>query len=627
MAQTSEKNVLNLIAAKSKLDVLRFITCGSIDDGKSTLLGQMLCATDEVKRDHFAELKVNSAKHGTQGREVDYALLLDGLSAEQEQGITIDIAYRFFSTNRRKFIAADTPGHEEYTRNMVTAASTAQLAILLIDASRGLLEQTRRHSHIVSLLGVKKIVLAINKMDLIGYDHNVFNTIVEEYRAFSRDLGFESIIFMPVSALDGDNVLERSANTPWYKGPPLLEYLEIVSIQEEEVFSAFTMPVQWVNRRTSDFRGYAGMVMSGVAYPKDEIKVLPSGQTTSINQILLGGESLEAAESGQSITITLDKEINIARGDIIVASDSSLECSDQFNASLVWMTSTPGFAGRSYWFLLGTLKVGATITSIRYKYDLALVEKVKAQELKLNDISEVTIKLDRPVPFTTYSVNRHLGGFVLADRYNYNNIAIGMINHSLRRAQSIKSQNLTIDRLAREKLNGHRGKVFWMTGLSGSGKSTIADAFEGALHLRGVRTYILDGDNIRGGLSKDLGFVDSDRIENSRRVAEVAKLLVDAGLVVIIALISPFRPERHAARELFENQDFVEVYVDVALSIAEQRDTKGLYLKARNGELPNFTGIDSAYEAPVDPDVHLNTMELTVDQCVERMLEYMFAEE
>jgi bifunctional enzyme CysN/CysC len=623
MLEPSNQAIDEYLAQQSSLELLRFITCGSVDDGKSTLIGRMLYEAQLIFDDQVASLQSESRKHGTQGEEIDFALLVDGLAAEREQGITIDMAYRFFSTNRRKFIVADTPGHEEYTRNMVTGASTAEVAVILIDASQGMLEQTQRHSFIVSLLGIKQVVLAINKMDLVNFDQAVFDKILQDYQAFAASLAFESITAIPLSALKGDNVIVSSDRTRWYNGPTLLGFLEQLELGSEPSTAGFYLPVQWVNRASSDFRGYAGTVAAGKIEAGDEVRALPSGQLARIDRIILGDQLLGSATAGRAVTVTLDKEIDLSRGDVLCAADAPCEVSDQFEVSLVWMHKEPGYVGRFYWLMLGTARVGATITGIKYQYNINTLAKLSANELQLNEIAEVSIKLDRAIPFTPYAENRALGGFVFIDRYDYATVAAGMINFSLRRASNIHQQALMVDRAAREALNGQRARVFWLTGLSGSGKSTIANAFEQALYKRGLRTYILDGDNVRHGLNQDLGFTNADRIENIRRVAEVAKLMLDAGVIVVAAFISPFRPERDAARQLFADGDFVEVFVDAPLKLAEQRDTKGLYKKARRGELPNFTGIDSDYEAPLQPDVRLATGDLSVQQSVQVLLDYL----
>ena len=608
------------IERQANLDLLRFITCGSVDDGKSTLIGRMLYEAQLVFDDQVATLLNDSKKVGTQQGDIDFALLVDGLSAEREQGITIDVAYRFFSTEHRKFIVADTPGHEQYTRNMVTGASTADVAVILVDASQGVLVQTRRHSFIISKLGIQHVVLAVNKMDLVDYSEEVYDAIVADFHTFSENLGFDSVTAIPMSALQGDNVISRSEPMSWYKGPTLLGYLETVDILEESLQLPFRFPVQWVNRPNADLRGYSGTVSSGMVKPGDPIRVLPSGETANVKDIFLYTEDLMEAVAGQAVTITLDREIDASRGDVIVVADDPSEVSDQFDVSIVWMDQEEGYIGRSYWLMTGTSRVNATITGIKYKYNINTFEHLSSRNLELNDIAEVTLSLDKAIPFESYATNHGMGSFVLVDRYSFATVAAGMINFALRRAQNVHRQAVVVDKAARNKLNGHRGKVLWFTGLSGSGKSTVANAVEQALYKRGIRTYLLDGDNVRHGLNHDLGFTDADRIENIRRVSEVAKLMVDAGLVVLTAFISPFKSERDMARSLFEPDEFVEIYMDVPLDTAEQRDPKGLYRKARRGELPNFTGIDSAYEEPETPDLRIRTDEISIEECVELIL-------
>ena len=627
MTDIQEQAVIERVNAyienQASLDLLRFITCGSVDDGKSTLIGRMLYEAHGIFEDQIAALESDSRKHGTQGEEIDFALLVDGLAAEREQGITIDVAYRYFSTDRRKFIVADTPGHEQFTRNMVTGASTADVAVILVDASQGVLSQTRRHSFITSLLGIKHVVVAINKMDLVEYDESRYQQIINDYQAFSHHLAFESVTFIPVSALLGDNIVERSANTSWYSGPTLLGYLETVDIQEESGSEPFRYWVQWVNRPNSEFRGYSGKAVAGPVRKGQKVRILPSGENAEIDEVILFDKSLDEALPNQSVTLTLDREIDISRGDVIVPADAPCEVADQFEVSLVWMDEEPGFIGRSYWLLIGTMRVNATITDINFRYNINTFDKLQSKSMNLNDIGEVKISLDRPVPFQAYQECRQMGAFVLVDRYTQATVGAGMINYSLRRSQNVHRQKLDIDRAARAQLNGHNGSVFWFTGLSGSGKSTVANALEQALYKQGIRTYILDGDNVRHGLNKDLGFTDADRIENIRRVAEVAKLMVDAGIVVLTAFISPFRSERDMARAMFDEGDFKEIYMDVPLEVAESRDPKGLYKKARKGELPNFTGIDSAYEAPENSELRLRTSELSVDECVAEIIKLM----
>ena len=622
-AQTIQQKVDEYIETQSGLDLLRFITCGSVDDGKSTLIGRMLYEAQMIFEDQVTSLRNDSKKMGTQGGEIDFALLVDGLAAEREQGITIDVAYRFFNTDHRKFIVADTPGHEQYTRNMVTGASTADVAVILLDATQGVLTQTRRHSFIASLLGIKHVVLAVNKMDLANFDKKTYDDIVEEYRAFSRDLSFETITEIPMSALEGDNVIQRSSRTTWYTGPTLLGFLETVEVGRSQLGHPFRFPVQWVNRPSHEFRGYTGTIVAGQVEKGQAIRVLPSGEMANVDEIILYKTKLDKAVADQAVTITLDREVDISRGDVIVAADEPCEASDQFEVSLVWMDQEEGFIGRNYWMIIGTTKVNATIRDIKFKYNINTFEHISSQSLALNEISEVTLSLDKDVPYESYQACKAMGAFVLIDRYSHATVGAGMINFALRRAENVHRQALEIDKKARAKLNGHSGRALWFTGLSGSGKSTVANALEQALHEKGLHTYILDGDNVRHGLNRDLGFTDADRIENVRRVAEVTKLMVDAGIVVITSFISPFLSERQMARELFDAGEFIEVYVNVTLDQAEERDPKGLYKKARRGELPNFTGIDSAYEEPETPEIELKTGERSVEECVEQILKYM----
>ena len=621
--QTSDERVNAYIEEQASLDTLRFITCGSVDDGKSTLIGRMLFEAHLIFEDQVATLKNDSKKVGTQGGDIDYALLVDGLAAEREQGITIDVAYRFFSTDHRKFIVADTPGHEQYTRNMVTGASTADVAVILIDARQGVLTQTRRHSMICSVLGIKNVVLAINKMDLVDYSQEVYERIVEQYQEFAEALEFESITPVPVSALEGANVIERSKQTQWYQGPTLLGFLETVDTHAYRVEQPFRFPVQWVNRPHLDFRGFSGSIEAGQVEPGQAIRILPSGETANVKEIVLFKDQLPRAEAGQAVTITLDREVDASRGDVIVAADSPCEVSDQFEMELVWMDQEPGYLGRSYWIKLGTQMIGAQITHIKHKVNINSFEHLSASKLELNDLSVVTLQTDRPVPFESYQECAGLGGMILIDRMTNMTVGAGMIKFALRRAKNIHHHKLDVDKEMRRMLNGHSSKVLWFTGISGSGKSTVANAFEKALHEQGIRTYILDGDNVRHGINNDLGFTDADRVENIRRVAEIAKLMVDAGVVVLTAFISPFRSERRMARERFEAGEFVEIFVDTPLEVAEARDPKGLYKKARRGEIPNFTGIDSPYEAPEDPEIRLSTENDDVDTLVKRLMEQL----
>ena len=620
---TTSAEVDSYLAQQNALDLLRFITCGSVDDGKSTLIGRMLYEAQLVFEDQVATLLKDSKKLGTQGGDIDFALLVDGLAAEREQGITIDVAYRFFGTDHRKFIVADTPGHEQYTRNMVTGASTADVAVILVDASQGVLTQTRRHSFLASLLGISHVVLAVNKMDLVNYDPAVFAQIESDYLAFAEALNFASITSIPLSALQGDNVIERSRRTDWYSGPTLLGYLETVEVAASNLDADFRLPVQWVNRPNADFRGFAGTVAAGSIAPGEAVQVLPSGQEAIVEDIVLFDQSLPRALPKQSVTLTLDRQIDVSRGDVIVAKGAPCEVSDQFDTSLVWMDQDAGYVGRGYSLMLGGRIVSATLTEIKYKVNVNTLEQLPSRSLALNDIGRVTLSLDEPIPFTAYADCRDLGSFILIDRYSKATVGAGMINFGLRRAQNLYPTQTTIDTASRAKLMGHEGKVIWLTGLSGSGKSTVANALESRLHAMGIHSYLLDGDNIRGGLNKDLGFTEADRVENIRRTAEVAKLMADAGLVVITAFISPFRSERDMARSLFKPDEFAEVFLDVSLDVAESRDPKGLYKKARRGDLPHFTGIDSPYEAPESADLRLDTSELSVEECVDRLLELL----
>jgi len=618
--EEARRRVDEYLQGQSELDLLRFITCGSVDDGKSTLIGRMLYEAQLVFDDQVTALKNDSKRQGTQGGDIDFALLVDGLAAEREQGITIDVAYRFFGTEHRKFIVADTPGHEQYTRNMVTGASTADVAVILVDASQGILTQTRRHSFLTSLLGIPHVVLAINKMDLVDYDEETFHKITEQYNEFAKQLTFKSITPIALSALKGDNVIQRSTQMPWYQGPTLLGFLETVEVGRLNSEHGFRFPVQWVNRPNAEFRGFSGAVAAGSIAKGDAVKIMPSGLEAAVEDIVLFKDSLDQALSGQSVTLTLDREVDVSRGDVIVAADDVCDVSDQFDTSLVWMEADNGYVGRSYWLMLGATRINATLTEIRYKYNVNSLEQLPTRSLGLNDIGRVSLSVDQPIPYESYAQCASMGSFILMDRYSHATVAAGMINFGLRRAQNLYPQDHSVKTQARSQLMGHKGKVFWLTGLSGSGKSTVANAFEKALQAQGVHSYILDGDNIRTGLNKDLGFTEADRVENIRRTAEVAKLMKDAGLVVITAFISPFRSERDMARSLFSDDEFVEVFLDVSLETAEGRDPKGLYRKARQGELPHFTGIDSPYEAPETAELILDTDALNVEQCVDKLM-------
>ncbi len=607
------------LKSQASLNLLRFITCGSVDDGKSTLIGRMLYESQMIFDDQVASLKNDSKKYGTQGENIDFALLVDGLSAEREQGITIDVAYRFFSSSKRKFIVADTPGHEQYTRNMATGASTAELAILLVDARNGILTQTKRHSFIVSLLGIKNIVLAINKMDLVNYDKNIYEKISSEYKLFSKKLNFENIQSIPISALKGDNIHKKSKYMRWYNDKTLFDYLETTKTKIQSSDS-FVLPVQSVNRPNLNFRGYSGTIAEGKIRKGDELISLPSNQKVKVKDIFVGERSLKTANLKQSITITIDKEIDTSRGDILCSKNSTVDIADQFNMNVIWMSEDKGFTGRTYLAKIHNISTSIKIMNIKKIYDVNTLEFAAGNELKLNDVAEISISFNKTVPFSTFKENKILGSLIIIDPINNQTIGMGMINFSLRRSQNIQLQNLTINKNLREKINGHKGQVLWMTGLSGSGKSTIANELEKILYSQGKKTYILDGDNIRHGLNKDLGFTDKDRVENIRRVAEVAKLMCDAGLIVITAFISPFRLEREMARSLFEKNDFKEIYISTPLKVAEKRDPKGLYKKARQGKIPNFTGIDSIYEKPTNPELEIDTSKVSLSKAVKKIL-------
>ena len=604
---------------QASLDLLRFITCGSVDDGKSTLIGRMLYESQMIFDDQVASLKKDSQKHGTQGEDIDFALLVDGLSAEREQGITIDVAYRFFSSSKRKFIVADTPGHEQYTRNMATGASTADLAILLVDARNGVMTQTKRHSFIVSLLGIKKVILAINKMDLVNYDQKTYQQIDQHYRSFAKNLNFDHIQSIPISALKGDNVYEKSTMMKWYTEQTLFSYLETVKVTSAKS-SKFILPVQRVNRPNLDFRGYSGTIASGNIKVGEEIRTVPSNQKAKVKELFIGDKSIKSSSNKQSITLTLNKEIDISRGDIICKKDSIVESADQFNINMIWMSEENCFPGRSYIAKIHNNSSTIKILDIKKIYNVNTLEHSPGKQLDLNDVAEVTVSLNKNVPFMSYQENKNMGSMIIIDPISNQTIGVGMINFALRRAQNIHLQSLSITKELREKMNGHKGQVLWLTGLSGSGKSTIANALEKQLYAEGKKTYVLDGDNIRHGLNKDLGFTDKDRVENIRRVAEVAKLMCDAGLIVITAFISPFRTEREMARSLFQSDEFKEIFISTPLKIAEQRDPKGLYKKARSGEIPNFTGINSPYEKPIKPELTIDTSKTSIAQSVKKIL-------
>ncbi|OLT29530.1 adenylyl-sulfate kinase [Actinomadura sp. CNU-125] len=604
--------------------MLRFITCGSVDDGKSTLIGRLLYDSKLVFSDHLAELERDSRTAGTQGGDLDFALLVDGLAAEREQGITIDVAYRFFSTERRKFIVADTPGHEQYTRNMVTGASTADLAVILVDARKGILQQTRRHSYLVSLLGIRDIVLAVNKLDLASYSRQRFEEIESEYRAFADGIGLTDVACIPMSALRGDNILHPSPNTPWYTGPSLVGHLETVRVADDRNAGPFLLPVQWVNRPSHDFRGFSGQIAGGAVRPGDRVRVLPSGRESTVARIVTADGDLDTAVADQSVTVVLADEIDVSRGDVIAAADDAPALADQFECRLVWMSEEPMLPGRAYLMKLAATTAVAQVAQPKYAVNVNTLEHVAARTLGLNDIGVANLHLDRQIPFAPYGDNRDLGGFVLIDRFTQDTVAAGMLRFALRRAHNVHWQSVEVDKPARARAKGQRPAVVWFTGLSGAGKSTIADLVEKRLHEQGLHTYLLDGDNVRHGLNADLGFTAADRVENIRRVVEVSRLLADAGLIVLVSFISPFRAERRRARERIGADEFFEVHVDVPLEVAEARDRKGLYAKARRGELANFTGIDSPYEPPSSPDLHLDaggtqTPEALADQVIDHL--------
>jgi bifunctional enzyme CysN/CysC len=602
-------------------DLLRFITCGSVDDGKSTLIGRLLHDSKLLFDDQLATLESDSLRHGTQNGEIDFALLVDGLAAEREQGITIDVAYRFFSTEKRKFIVADCPGHEQYTRNMATGASTADLAVVLVDARKGLLTQTHRHSYIVSLLGIRRVLLAVNKMDLMEYSESVFDAIVADYRALATQLGIDEVVCIPLSALRGDNVMQRSAAMPWYAGPSLLEHLETVSLDRVVADVGFRLPVQWVNRPDQNFRGFAGSIAAGSVVVGDEIVVHPSGRRSQVTRIVTADGDLQRAADGQAITVTLKDEVDISRGDVISAARQPPEVADQFAAHLLWMSDAPLLPGRPYWLKTAARTVAATITEIKHKVDVNTQDHLAAKRLELNEVGYCNLNLDQPIAFESYADNRALGGFILIDRQTNATVACGTIDFALRRASNIHWHNLEVDKSARAAIKGQTPLCLWFTGLSGSGKSTIANLVDRRLHALGYHSYILDGDNVRHGLNKDLGFTAEDRVENIRRVAEVARLMADAGLIVLVSFISPFRAERRMAREMFAPGEFAEVFVDTPIEVCEQRDAKGLYAKARAGEIRNFTGIDSPYELPENAEITLHNADVAADVLAQRLVD------
>jgi bifunctional enzyme CysN/CysC len=615
------------LAEQEAKELLRFITCGSVDDGKSTLIGRLLYESKQIFDDQLDALESDSKRHGTQGERIDFALLVDGLSAEREQGITIDVAYRFFASARRKFIVADTPGHEQYTRNMVTGASTADLAVLLVDARKGVLTQTRRHSYLAQLVGIRRFVLAINKMDLVDYDQGAFDAISADYRAFAEKVGISEWVAIPVSGLNGDNVMSGGQAMPWYDGPTLLEHLDNVPLDAAaDAAKPFRMPVQWVNRPNQNFRGFSGLIASGNVGPGSEIRVLPSGRVSRIDKVVTSDGDLEESAAGQSVTLTLADEIDCSRGDVILAAADPPEVADQFEATIVWMADDELLPGRGYWMKLGTQMVTVMVQQPKYEINVNTLEHLAAQTLGLNAIGVAEIATDREIVFEPYAVegssaNKALGGFILIDKLTNATVACGMIHFALRRSLNIHRQHLDVSRETHATIKGQKPAVLWFTGLSGAGKSTIANLVEKKLAARGRHTFLLDGDNIRHGLNRDLGFTEADRIENIRRVGEVARLMADAGLIVLTAFISPFRAERHMVRRMLPEGEFIEVYVDTPLAEAEKRDVKGLYAKARAGELKNFTGIDSPYEEPETAEIHIDTTKLSADEAADLIVE------
>ncbi|KCZ49364.1 sulfate adenylyltransferase subunit CysN [Hyphomonas pacifica] len=604
--------------------LLRFITCGSVDDGKSTLIGRLLYDSKMIFEDQLASLESDSKKVGTQGENIDFALLVDGLAAEREQGITIDVAYRFFATDKRKFIVADTPGHEQYTRNMATGASTADVAILMVDARKGILTQTRRHSFITTLLGIRKLVVAVNKMDLVGYSEQVYEDIIEDFYAFADELATDlEIQPIPMSALEGVNITSRSNETDWYEGPSLMEYLETVPVGDKRLNAPFRMPVQWVNRPNLDFRGFSGQITAGTIKTGDRVKSMPSGKQSTIDRIVTATGDLEQGIAGQSVTLTLADEIDCSRGDVIVSADDPTEVSDQFQARILWMSESPLLPGRRYLLKIGSKTVTATVNAPKYGIDVNTLSDVPAKTLELNQIGVTTLSLDQAIPYDPYDVNREMGGFILIDRMTNDTVGLGLIDFALRRASNIHWQAMDMDRATLAEQKGQKPAVLWFTGLSGSGKSTIANALQKLLFAQGKHTFTLDGDNVRHGLNRDLGFTDADRVENIRRVANVARLMTDAGLITLVSFISPFRSERQMARNLMAEGEFIEVYVDTPIEVAEKRDVKGLYKKARAGEIKNFTGIDSPYEPPKDPEITIDTVNHTAEEAAQSIMDYL----
>jgi len=616
-----QKDINKYLEIHENKDMLRLITCGSVDDGKSTLIGRLLYEAQSLTEDQLQAVESDSKKHGTQGETIDFALLVDGLAAEREQGITIDVAYRYFNTDKRKFIVADTPGHEQYTRNMITGASDADTAIVLVDARRGVVTQTKRHAYLASMMGIRNIVLAINKMDLVKYAESTFKEIVDSFNEFSDKIDVDDITAIPLSALVGDNITERSTNMPWYHGTTLLSYLETVKVDQEVALNKpFRLPVQWVNRPNLDFRGFAGTVVSGTVKTGDAIRVQPSGKTSSVERIVTQDGDLETAVAGQAVTLTLKDQIDISRGDIISTTNTPASSANQFESTIVWMSEDPMLPGRQYILKCATSTSTATITDIKHKININTLEQIATKNLEMNNIGNCNINLDKQIAFDDYEDNRATGSFILIDRLTNETVGAGTLNFALRRSQNIHMQAVDVDKQLRSGLKAQKSCVLWFTGLSGSGKSTIANIVERKLANEGRHTYLLDGDNVRHGLNKDLGFTDADRVENIRRIGEVARLMVDSGLIVLTAFISPFRAERQMARSLLEEDEFLEVFVETPLSVAEERDPKGLYKKARSGDLKNFTGIDSPYEQPKSPEILVDTSNLSAEQCAEQII-------
>lgn len=617
-------DIESYLKSHEEKSLLRFITCGSVDDGKSTLIGRMLYESHMLFDDQLSSLKADSKKVGTQGEEIDFALLVDGLAAEREQGITIDVAYRFFSTDKRKYIVADTPGHEEYTRNMATGASTADIAIILVDAEQGVLTQTRRHSFIVSMVGVKKVLLAINKLDLVNYSEEVYDKIVSDYQDFAQTaLDIDSITSIPISALIGDNVVKKSENTPWYNGQTIMEYLETVEISNQKTLQSFRMPVQWVNRPNSNFRGFSGLISSGEINLGNKIRILPGGQSSTIKSIVTWGGNLTKAKAGQSVTIILDDEIDVSRGDVITISEDPCSEADQFQARILWMNDNPMMPGRQYLLKSNSQSAMLTLGRLKHRIDVNTLDHLPAKTLELNEIGVCNISLDKRIAFDSYDKNQTMGGFIVIDRLSNNTVGMGLIDFALRRSENIHWQKMDVSQESRAEQKSQVPKIIWFTGLSGSGKSSIANILEKKLQSLGRHTITLDGDNIRHGINRDLGFTDADRVENIRRVGEVAKLMLNSGLICITSFISPFESERKMVRSLVSENEFIEVFVDTPLSVCEQRDVKGLYAKARLGEIPNFTGISSPFEKPINPEIRIDTLKISAEEAADQIIEFL----